>query len=77
MATKRQQWEGTKTPSGGRMEKITSGEPKLSRGPVLLWGMNEQCMIMIQGSLYVRSQTGLEQSEYYTVPSGLRSESSH
>jgi len=49
----------------------------LSQGPVLFWPINEQCMIMIQAALYVRSQIGWEQSEYYAVPSGLRTESSH
>jgi len=29
---KRQQWQGTKTPSGDRMEKKTLGEPRLSQG---------------------------------------------
>jgi hypothetical protein len=33
----RQQWQGTKTPSGERMEKKTLGETRLSRGPDLLW----------------------------------------
>jgi len=37
-AKARQQWQGTKTPSGDRMEKKTLGEPRLSRGP-----MKEQC----------------------------------
>jgi len=33
----RQQWQGTKTPSGDWMEKKTLGEPRLRQGPVLLW----------------------------------------
>jgi hypothetical protein len=32
----RQQWQGTKTPPDW-MEKKTLGEPRLNRGPVLLW----------------------------------------
>jgi len=33
----RQQWQGTKTPPGDWMEIKILGEPRLSRGPVLLW----------------------------------------
>jgi len=33
------------------MEKKTLGEPRLSRGPVLLWPTNEKSMIMIQAAL--------------------------
>ena len=44
-------------------EKKTLGETRLSRS-VLLWPTNEQCMIMIQAALQVRSQIGSEQSEY-------------
>ena len=40
------------------MEKKTLGELRLSRGPVLLWPMSKQCMIMIQAALQVRSQIG-------------------
>jgi len=40
----RQQWQGTKTPSAERMEKKTLGEPRLSRGPVLLWPTKEQSL---------------------------------
>jgi len=53
----RWQWQGTKTPLGDRMDKK-------SRGPVLFWLTKEQCMIMIQAALQVRSQIGLEHSEY-------------
>jgi len=39
----RRQWQGTKTPSGDRMEK----KPRLSRGPVLLWPTKEQFVIWV------------------------------
>jgi len=50
------------TPSCDRMEeKKTWKKPGLVGGPVLLWPMNEQCMIMIQAALQVRSQIGFIQ----------------
>jgi len=61
-AKKRQQWQGNKTPSGDRMEekKKNLGGSRLSlHSPLANKRMNEQCMIMFQGALQVRSQIGL------------------
>jgi len=56
-----------KPPSGDKMEKKNLGRthsvplnPTHSGGPVLLWPMKEQCMIMIQAALQVRSQIASE-----------------
>jgi len=40
-------------------EKKTLGETMLSRGPLLIWPTNQQCMIMIQSELEVKIQFGL------------------
>jgi len=47
--------QGTKTPSGGRMEKKPWEKPGSVGGPVLLWQTNEQSMIMIQAALGQKS----------------------
>jgi len=53
-------WEGTKTPSVDRMEKKNLGRTQAQPGPLLLWPINEQCMIMIQAALYCRSELRLD-----------------
>jgi len=42
------------------MEKKNLGRTHSVGGPVLLWPMKEQCMIMIQAALQVRSQIASE-----------------
>ncbi|XDV34340.1 hypothetical protein PO909_004507 [Leuciscus waleckii] len=66
---KRQQWQETKTPSG-----VQNGAKKLGRNQAQPGASsplaNERTVYDYDSgsSLYVRSQIGLEQSEYYPVP---------
>jgi len=47
-----------------RVGKKTWEKTGLVGGPVFLWPRNEQCMIMIQIAVQVRSQIESEHSEY-------------